>query len=380
MKERIKKISKKAFVVILVMVVLYNLVFDTVTMTKEELVEVEEKYNDFILFSSRSPIWYLEKIFPPVVIIYSMYISDIKLEAYMGDEDNNRNVVFYRWKASELKRQLEDEIIGDLEEFKQNGYINDYTYDKETMQLDIFIDTTDIDKYFEARHYIENEWQNDKLKTLRVLREIRGITYLEIHEVKAKVQENEISSKNEEPETEIKKYTYDEQEVDLLNKIITRSLEKKSFDLEDEDKIQGDSEDKTGGHICYLDLSDYNYITGKLDLSGFSKLKYVLIRGMKISEVVLPESLEYIDEKSFAYCERLEKIVIPENVKSFENPVFYGCKNLKEIVFEGNAPEILWEKEDIFGKVPEDLIIYRKKSAKGWQETVWDKYDVRIME
>lgn len=184
MKERIKKISKIAFVVILVIVILYNAVFDTTRMTRQKELKFREKYDDFVLFSSKPPIWYLEKIFPPVVIVYDMYLYYIKLplDKDMWFEESDINVVFFRWKASELKKQVEREISRELEEFKQSGNIHDYTYDEEIMLLDIFIDTADIDKYYEMRDYIENEWQNDKLAILGALREIRGRGYVRIHE------------------------------------------------------------------------------------------------------------------------------------------------------------------------------------------------------
>lgn len=184
MKERIKKILKIILPVILVIIILYNIVFDTVTMSKEEMTKIEGKYNEFVLFSFRPPIRYLEKIFPPVEIVYNMYLYYIKLplDKDMWFEESDINVVFFRWKASELKKQVEREISRELEEFKQSGNIHDYTYDEEIMLLDIFIDTADIDKYYEMRDYIENEWQNDKLAILGALREIRGRGYVRIHE------------------------------------------------------------------------------------------------------------------------------------------------------------------------------------------------------
>lgn len=186
MKERIKKISKIAFVVILAIVILYNVVFHTVTMSKEEKAKIEGKYNEFVLFYFSPPIRYLKKIFPPAEIVHNMYLYYIKLplDKDMWFDESDINVVFFRWKASELKEQVKREIIRDLEEFKQSGYIHDYSYDDEIMLLDIFIDTVDIDMCREACDYIEDKWQKDKLATLGALREIRGRDgYVKIHEV-----------------------------------------------------------------------------------------------------------------------------------------------------------------------------------------------------
>ena len=127
-------------------------------------------------------------------------------------------------------------------------------------------------------------------------------------------------------------------------------------------------------------MSAYSDITGELDLSWLRELKYVVLKGMKIDSAILPYSLVSIETDSFEDCKNIKEITVPGNVTTLNNPVFSGCKNLKKVIFEGDAPRVLKEDEEIFGKTSDDLVIYRRKSAKGWKETIWDKYDVRIID
>ena len=72
--------------------------------------------------------------------------------------------------------------------------------------------------------------------------------------------------------------------------------------------------------------------------------------GCEMSEVSLPEGLEYIAMQSFLYCGGLETICIPASVTMIESAVFAECHSLKEIgVAEGNAI-FSSEKGALFGK------------------------------
>lgn len=368
MSKKWKKVLKVVVLVVAIIFVVYHLLFYVVKLPKDYVKKLEADYGEYILLSHKR---IQLKYFFPSLPEFRLFGN---LAGGSSDYDDycDYTLFFFRWDADAVKEELLTSFKKRMEEIENSSAVLNYTYDEETFDVDITLDKSNweyLDVYFKISEELKLEY--------RYVRDFCKYNSIFNHK-SGSFEYHDNSSDIEKPET--KEYAYNEQEIDLLNEIISRSLDKTFFDLGNEDKIKGDSEDGAGGHICYLDLSDYNYITGKLDLSGFTELKYILLRGMKISEVILPESLERIDERSFAYCGRLKKIIVPKNVKSLENPIFSGCKSLKEIIFEGNAPEVSWEREDIFGKVPDDLVIYRKKSAKSWQETVWDKYDVRIMD
>lgn len=51
----------------------------------------------------------------------------------------------------------------------------------------------------------------------------------------------------------------------------------------------------------------------------------------EIEEVVLPESLEYIDAYAFCDCENLKSVKLPSNLYEINMEAFAGCKNLEKI-------------------------------------------------
>nr|WP_081794759.1 leucine-rich repeat domain-containing protein [[Eubacterium] cellulosolvens] len=59
-----------------------------------------------------------------------------------------------------------------------------------------------------------------------------------------------------------------------------------------------------------------------------------------LEEVVLPKSLETIEENAFYGCIKLKKINIPENVTTIEDNAFSGCSGLKEIHIPESVREI----------------------------------------
>lgn len=57
--------------------------------------------------------------------------------------------------------------------------------------------------------------------------------------------------------------------------------------------------------------------------------------GSGLTEIILPEGLEYIGNNAFEKCEDLTGIVIPEGVKEIGNEAFSYCFNLLEAEFKG---------------------------------------------
>ena len=165
-----------------------------------------------------------------------------------------------------------------------------------------------------------------------------------------------------------------EEELAELGKILKKSKKKAPENLFQWDGIRlNDSQTA----IKRLDLSAYPDISGELDLSVFEKLEYVSLKGLKVSNVILPESLSYLDADSFKNCEKIQQVTVPKNVKTMYSPAFAGCKSLKTVIFEGNAPDISngHRVDDVFGKGMEKVQIYCGKNSKGWVESCWDKYE-----
>ena len=165
-----------------------------------------------------------------------------------------------------------------------------------------------------------------------------------------------------------------EEELAELGKILKKSKKKAPENLFQWDGIRlNDSQTA----IKRMDLSAYPDISGELDLSVFEELEYVSLKGLKVSNVILPESLSYLDADSFKNCEKIQQVRVPKNVNKMYSPVFAGCKSLKIVIFEGNAPDISngHRVDDVFGKGMEKVQIYCGKNSKGWVESYWDKYE-----
>ena len=78
------------------------------------------------------------------------------------------------------------------------------------------------------------------------------------------------------------------------------------------------------------DVPDY------LDV-GFSSMGFSWLKGYDMAtlpeNLVIPNGIEYIDEKAFANCKILESVVIPESLTDIRDGAFYDCENLKSVTF-----------------------------------------------
>ena len=70
--------------------------------------------------------------------------------------------------------------------------------------------------------------------------------------------------------------------------------------------------------------------------NSVTKIKGSAFQGTGLKSVYIPESVTFIDQYAFRYCENLKEVVIPSSVKSLGIGVFNNCLNLKELtLFEG---------------------------------------------
>ena len=96
-----------------------------------------------------------------------------------------------------------------------------------------------------------------------------------------------------------------------------------------------------------------------------------------LTDIVLPESLNYISGYAFSGCESLTKIDIPENVTSIEGFAFSGCTSLHTIVLHSDAPEIDPEIIDyVFSECPIDMQIFVPEDAVGYDLRPWSDYEI----
>ena len=65
----------------------------------------------------------------------------------------------------------------------------------------------------------------------------------------------------------------------------------------------------------------------------------------KITDIILPSTLQSIPDGAFAGCSGLERIVIPKKITSIGEGTFSGCESHKDVYFDGSMEE--WKKINI---------------------------------
>ena len=60
--------------------------------------------------------------------------------------------------------------------------------------------------------------------------------------------------------------------------------------------------------------------------------------GTKAPEIILPETLEFIDEAAFIYCSNISSITLPRSLKRIERWAFFGNTSLKSIYCHSTTP------------------------------------------
>lgn len=63
-------------------------------------------------------------------------------------------------------------------------------------------------------------------------------------------------------------------------------------------------------------------------------------KGMRYTEIIMPDTIEIIEPYAFDCCEELVNIYIPCNIKSIGDNAFRGCNNLKNIIIPNSIDEI----------------------------------------
>lgn len=59
-----------------------------------------------------------------------------------------------------------------------------------------------------------------------------------------------------------------------------------------------------------------------------------------LKSITIPNTVTYIGELTFSYCKSLKEIIIPDSVKSIGNGAFYSCKSLEEITIPNSVESI----------------------------------------
>ena len=91
---------------------------------------------------------------------------------------------------------------------------------------------------------------------------------------------------------------------------------------------------------------------------------------VKVTDIVLPSTIERIPTGAFAGCSGLKRITIPKKIKTIREGTFAGCDNLEDVYFEGSMEEwrkinIVHDKHEIeFGKLIPGTPVHEIKAER----------------
>ena len=74
------------------------------------------------------------------------------------------------------------------------------------------------------------------------------------------------------------------------------------------------------------------------DIYNISGNKHLLVNGVEITELVVPDSVTSIGDYAFHSCSGLTSVTIPSSVTSIENYAFYGCSSLTSVYCKPTTP------------------------------------------
>lgn len=106
-------------------------------------------------------------------------------------------------------------------------------------------------------------------------------------------------------------------------------------------------------------LAYMNKVTGTLTLpEGMTKIGKYGMTYSSYSSIILPNSLEELDNMAFGYNKNLTTVNLPTNLKSIDRSAFDGCTGLKTIQANNNAKYFMVKDGVLFSKDLTDLVYY----------------------
>ena len=100
--------------------------------------------------------------------------------------------------------------------------------------------------------------------------------------------------------------------------------------------------------MIVFDENETSYVVrgiGKYSFGGCSK----------IVEIILPETLQYIDYLSFKHT-KIEKLIIPASVKTLKHSSLGYMNSLKKLVFYKDSKLVRIENNAFYGNVLEEIV------------------------
>jgi len=136
--------------------------------------------------------------------------------------------------------------------------------------------------------------------------------------------------------------------------------------------------DSLDGH-CYLFDEDGN----EADIKKLKKIDDQMFLDSNIKSIVIPDSVEYIENYAFAYYKNLKSIEIPDSVKRIRNWAFECCENLKSIVIPDSVKRIgdgaFWNCESLKSLSFKGKTMKQVKKMKNYPFGIEDESIIRCI-
>ena len=93
----------------------------------------------------------------------------------------------------------------------------------------------------------------------------------------------------------------------------------------------------------------------------------------RITEVIIPEGIQEIQDRAFANCAQLVSVKFPASVRKLGTGLLEDCRQVRSVYFEGDAPDA---DRDVFSRFFRGLTVYYYESASGWSNP-WNTYTAK---
>lgn len=139
--------------------------------------------------------------------------------------------------------------------------------------------------------------------------------------------------------------------------------------------------------LIYIDEYAFDQCKGLTSISFPNSIKYMghgsFFHCEKLRKIVLPNSLVSLGKHVFGWNYNLREIVIPSSIKTFNIWNFYFCEKLQKILSCGVNPPLLVDTKtsiDHMGIKPREISLYVPREAiKDYSEAVgWRSFDIKI--
>ena len=97
---------------------------------------------------------------------------------------------------------------------------------------------------------------------------------------------------------------------------------------------------------------------------SLTTIKFAALSHCGFSEVVIPDSVTFIGDYAFDYCEYLKSVTIGRGVREIGYYVFDGCRMLEKVISHIPGDSLFIIDHSVFSNIGKDCVLYVPKGSK----------------